>query len=267
MIDPITGAAVITGLGHLIGGERANATNAQQAQKNRDFQEHMSNTSFQRGVEDLKKAGLNPALAYGRGGASTPGGATAAPAHNTLGEATGGAVAAAQSRASIEETKARTAHEQAKARVANLDAAFLETFQGQEFAARLNEIARRGALAGREADPSNIQRLNQQADADLRLTNTSARGASANATLHELQIPAARAQERIDKTKYGQYVRPFIADAKSAASIGGSLLMGGAATRVTRNLDRIRNARNTKLPPPTKGGPYDPNRKGKIPPS
>lgn len=52
--------------------------NSYQAQKNRDFQASMSNTSYQRAVKDMLKAGLNPSLMFRSGqGASTPSGATA----------------------------------------------------------------------------------------------------------------------------------------------------------------------------------------------
>lgn len=84
-------APVIGGLLGNKGQEDANQQNAQIAKDNRDFQERMSNTSYQRAVGDMQKAGLNPMLAYSQGGASTPSGST-----THIGNAAGAGVASAQ---------------------------------------------------------------------------------------------------------------------------------------------------------------------------
>ena len=84
-LNPTVALAGLSTVGNYLGQREANQTNRDiarettsanmaEASRNREFQREMSNTAFQRQMEDLKRAGLNPLLASGMSGASTPSG-------------------------------------------------------------------------------------------------------------------------------------------------------------------------------------------------
>ncbi|AZL82976.1 DNA pilot protein [Apis mellifera associated microvirus 10] len=106
MLEFITGSAgASTGAGllDLAGSWAQREFNEAEARKNRNWQERMSNTAYQRAAADLDAAGLNRVLALGNP-ATTPSGATASIEAPKIGS-TG--IAAASALQAIEQSKAQ----------------------------------------------------------------------------------------------------------------------------------------------------------------
>lgn len=86
---PVVGPLVSGGMNMLGGLMQQSGQNASVKQQE-DFQSMMSSSAYQRSVEDMKQANLNPALMYGSGGPeSTPSGASVTPP-NVLGDVSSG---------------------------------------------------------------------------------------------------------------------------------------------------------------------------------
>nr|QJB19481.1 MAG: DNA pilot protein [Microvirus sp.] len=206
------GAGIGSAIGGLLGQDEANSSNAQQAQINRDFQERMSSTSYQRGVEDMKKAGLNPMLAYSQGGASTPGGSVSSPMINKVGAGVSSGQQAMSTmsqlqmnqaqiesvRAATDKVRAETLDQKiynAKA-LAEIDRLDSETdlAVSRRPGVRFDNQRKREQVTGAElANMAHRLKL----DLDTRSFSADVAKRKAESTLSELDIPAAKAAAKI----------------------------------------------------------------------
>lgn len=187
------GSAAIGGLASWWGQDDANKANrdiaretnmfsAQQAQMNRDFQERMSNTQWQRGVADMKAAGINPMLlaSKGIGGASSPSGSSATgqsiPMQSKTQAAVNSAMQASMIAANLENIRSQTAKSQSDAA---LNSQLIKTSQTQ---AELNA-------------------------SNARVAEANARVGNANAANVATQLPGLLKEQKIDETKFGTIMR------------------------------------------------------------
>lgn len=97
---------LLGGVGSYFAAREQSEFNAEQAAKNRAFQERMSNTAYQRAAADLDAAGLNRILALGSP-ATTPGGSVASMSIPGYGDIGNMAVNGASAGQAISQSKAQ----------------------------------------------------------------------------------------------------------------------------------------------------------------
>lgn len=162
--------------------QSVNKFNAEEAQKNRDYQTMMSNSAYQRSMADMKAAGLNPMLAFSQGGASSPSGATAT-------GTTGAAQQATRFENSIE-----------------------KGVSSAKDALRLSrEMKAADAQIGLNEAATDTQKTQAQLNSNsAKAAEANAAKANADAAIMKAQLPAIKAQARNEKTRADMESNPAI---------------------------------------------------------
>lgn len=183
--------------------------NSREAAINRQFQDNMSSTAYQRGMADMKASGLNPMLAFMKGGASTPGGATASssgasgtsatsptppmPA-NLFQNAVSSALEAYRTEPQVQQVKQQTKTEQERTDLTNAE-----------------KLLRHEDIIQRKAQTENIHKTGDILDEQLKV--------------QKREGTKGDIDEELYKTKFGQWMRtlgtgmrelnPFVSSAKT----------------------------------------------------
>lgn len=186
---------------------------SKEAKRQMDFQSDQSSTAYQRAMKDMKKAGLNPMLAFSQGGASTPTGAS------------GGGAQGHGAQMTFQD---------------KINTGISTAFQAKRLKADLKNLAEQNKNIKAQTALANASKISQMADAKLKAN--SAKVADTNNILLQSKIPGAKLQSQIDSSEAAKYLAWID---RVTSSVGG---VSGAASSAKGLFSNKSGAR----PKPTK---------------
>jgi len=231
--------AMAQGIGDLA-GDLWNATNAHDSKVSA---EDFARRRYQMMVTDLKKAGLNPMLAYMRDPGNTP----QMPLPNIKGPNIMGSLV---NSAQMAVAKAQTSALQSQADLNSANAAEVRsrTYGDGEFSKLKDSERYRNEASGQQADAAAAQ--------TRALIPAMVKKANAEAEITELGIEKARNFNRAEFTAFKREVAPFLDDAVKAAGAMNSAASAISPTRIWDRIERAWESEQTQ-----RGGRYSQRRR------